>query len=235
MTNSKIYYSVTELETYARSPREYFLKYVLKSPATLGELKTGLGRVAGRGLPANVHGDMVHNLIERNIPLEHLSLEMGLDISSDESAEIKAQFKNYCDSKYAGIKDARHELPFLMRVSGVYIKGKLDMLIPDWEIVDFKTGGEKDPNEAAKKYDLQLRTYALAVAKSGQYKRTGRVTLLFLSDKGITPISKEIDEDILKKTYDELEGIIGEISAGTTLQTFFPSSPAPLCSGRKGR
>lgn len=210
MTSSKTYYSVTELEDYIRGPEEYYLKYVLKTPSVPGKPKAGGSEE--RRLPTNVYGDLVHSLIERNIPLEHILLEKEIDASGDESFEIKTLFKNYCDSQYAGIGDAQHELPFLMRIGNAYVKGKIDVLIPGWEIVDFKTGGGDDTAKAAERYDLQLRTYALAVAQSGQYKGAGRVTLLFLSDKGITPISREIDEDTLKKTYDELKGIIGEIS-----------------------
>ncbi len=231
--NARTTFTVSELESYARCPQEYNMKYVLKAPSGLITAKKD------DRLPANIHGDIVHRLIEMDSKeqvasvedaIEALRVEMEIEeITSREVETIKKQIDNYKRSEFKIMLGQRHELPFMMSLNGNFIKGTLDMLItkPDgtWEIVDFKTGTSLDEGAALNKYGLQIRTYALAAARHLK-KTQGKVTLLFLSDKNATEHPLTIDEAVLKSTEEELKDIIAGIA-----KKDLEIRPEPPCKG----
>jgi ATP-dependent exoDNAse (exonuclease V) beta subunit len=218
-------YSVSELEAYARSPQEYYANFVLGVPPDrpLDE----------NSLPTNIHGDIVHKMIERlkrstAITPEKLFAniigEMNISsVSEKEKTAILAKVRLFLGTSHGAVKNSMHELPFMLKVGDDFVKGTIDMFVPAsgagdvWEIFDFKTGYLDDPTDALKKYDLQIRTYALAVTAGGLAKGNGRVTLLFLSDKGTTPISMDINEGVLKDTAEEINVIIKKVAEGFSL------------------
>jgi RecB family exonuclease len=204
MRTLKRIYSVSELETFNESPEKYRAQYVLKRPT-----EPVFGR--GNGLSAATRGDIIHKMIEyhgkgvtvpqRLLDNVRIELEAG-DITPEEKSDILGQFKNFLNSRFASVKDARCEVPFLMRVGDDHIDGKLDMLITDgsrpWEIVDFKTGEAFDPGESAKKYEFQMHAYALAVAKATGIAR-GLVTLFFVSGGEGKEYQETIDRTKLER------------------------------------
>ena len=200
------YITVSALEAYDRSPKEYHAKYILKTPAP--------------SIPASIRGDIVHKLIERHArcPIQDVRqaincifLEMALpEAESPELEEITGQFRQYVSSPYGKVNGSLNEIPFMMKIENCFIKGKLDMLIKtaeEWEIVDFKTGAVHDPQG----YDLQMKTYALATAYSTGIM-SGRATLLFLSEDTARSHSINIGGKILDETEKKLRKIIHEIA-----------------------
>jgi CRISPR/Cas system-associated exonuclease Cas4 (RecB family) len=57
--------------------------------------------------------------------------------------------------------EPRREQPFLLRVDDALIAGTIDAVLPDYAVVDYKTGRPKP--ELAARYEAQLRLYAAAV------------------------------------------------------------------------
>ncbi len=203
--NMKIF-DVTQLESFAQSKQEYYLKYILGKPA--GQFNPQNNR-----LSPNVHGDIVHKMIEfgrshENL-LNNVCLELEVVPSDIEKEEILKKFENYLKSPHSRVNNAQHEVPFMLKIDGHFIKGKLDMLLiheDSWEIVDFKTGENDDKN----KYDFQVRIYGLAVAEATGINR-GKTTLLFLTPDTATARSQDIDEAIIEKTRNEIKDIICKV------------------------
>ena len=234
MRTLKRTYSVSELERYAESPEKYRAQYVIKRP-----VMPVIG--TAQGLSATTRGDIIHKMIEifgkgekepeKLFDTARIELEIG-DITHDERNDILLQFKVFQNSRFANTNDSENEVPFLMKIGGEHVDGKLDMLIipnlgthalthpstllgaclraSPWEIVDFKTGETFDPKESAGKYSLQMRAYALAVAKATG-NAEGKVTIFFLSSSGGKEHQESIPEEKLRTTEKELETIIENI------------------------
>jgi DNA helicase-2/ATP-dependent DNA helicase PcrA len=91
----------------------------------------------------------------------------------------------WLDSRFASLVPTAVELPVVLTVGGVYLKGKVDALYehPDgiWEVVDIKTGPMPDESQW-----LQLEAYALALAGDGRRIDDCRLTFVSLhSDGGV--------------------------------------------------
>ncbi len=223
--SSKTVYTTSEIEAYARCPMEYYLKYDLCVPAQSLSVKS-----ESEKLPANVRGDIVHRMIEvaskilpakldRTRLLESAICEHNVKPGKSDRESMLEQFERFAESPYLSFAKRMNEVPFLLKIKNKVVNGKLDMMTIDdkqnWEIIDFKTGdGRTDPKEAVKKYDLQIRTYGAAIANSAKFARTGKVTLLFLSNKSAIPVSSMIDEVAVERTKRELSDMIKGIETG---------------------
>ncbi|MBI2974663.1 MAG: ATP-dependent helicase [Deltaproteobacteria bacterium] len=210
-------FTVSELETFDQSKEEYFKKYVRMSP----ELRPPSDK-----LPPNVHGDIIHRLIEMEIKygiadaagiLNCMKTELELaHISKEEEDEILRQFAEFKRSSYSKLPNRRSEVPFFMAVGGSFVKGTLDMLITDenakeWEIVDFKTGQIESAESTAQKYKLQVDIYALAIANHTGIRK-GSATLLFLTKDEAIPYKIVISENDMAKTETKLKTLISDIA-----------------------
>ncbi len=219
MRTLKRTYSVSELETFDESPQRYHSQYVLRRPhePVLGKRE---------GLSASTRGDIIHKMIEyygKGQPdperlFNNVRIELEIDdVTPEEKSDILEQFKNFLNSRFASAKGARNEVPFLMKIKGDHVDGKLDMLIEDgssWEIVDFKTGESFDPTKSAKKYEFQMHAYALAVAKATGITK-GRVALFFMTGGTGKEYREEIDTDKLKEMEKRIERVIEGIKECT--------------------
>lgn len=214
-------FSVSELEKYKQDPKEYYNQYILKLP------QLPINFSLGSKLAESVHGDIIHKLIEQNAKkkiedpgatLESVRISMELpEIPKEEIDLILKQFENYLKSGYAENNTGTNELPFLLKIDKFYVTGKIDMLIKNgksWEIVDFKATSKKDFEQEALKYKFQLQTYALAVTNSGNFERSGKYTLLFLSADNCTPYSGKVTEQDLMDVEKDILKTITKIKNG---------------------
>ncbi len=104
-------------------------------------------------------------------------------VGTDAAAEACAAA--WLGSRFASLVPTAVELPVVLTVGGVYLKGKVDALYehPDgtWEVVDIKTGPLPDESQW-----LQLEAYALALAHDGRRIDDCRLTFVSLhSDGGV--------------------------------------------------
>lgn len=89
----------------------------------------------------------------------------------------------WLDSRFSSLVPTAVELPVVLTIDGVYLKGKVDALYehPDgsWEVVDVKTGPLPDESQW-----LQLEAYALALASDGRRLDDCRLTFISLHQSG---------------------------------------------------
>ncbi|MCL4217871.1 MAG: PD-(D/E)XK nuclease family protein, partial [Candidatus Hydrogenedentes bacterium] len=62
--------------------------------------------------------------------------------------------------RIAADQKAEREVPFFLRVSNASVEGKVDVVLSDGAIVDYKTGSAKGNSHIA--YEMQVRLYAAA-------------------------------------------------------------------------
>ncbi len=169
-------FTVSQLESYARCPQEYRLKYVLGAPAcdllTEGEER----------LPANVVGSIVHAVLERYDPTRPRELKALVEtacVAHDVLPDAKAQrrIRAVVDAAaalplFAEAVAGEREVRFDWQLGSIRINGTIDWLRPvdgGVEVLDFKTDRleETAVPERAREYDLQLVCYALAAEAAG--------------------------------------------------------------------
>jgi DNA helicase-2/ATP-dependent DNA helicase PcrA len=148
--------SVGGLIDYARCPKRFYWSTVRPLPRFSG--------------PAARLGTRVHAWIERRSAGQEalFELEEVPDLSPEELTGEPGREERLRDaflaSRFATAPPLYAERPFLLRVDGHVVSGRIDAVFgaPDgpWEVVDYKTGRaprEDDPNA-----DIQLDVYALA-------------------------------------------------------------------------
>ncbi|MDO8493718.1 MAG: 3'-5' exonuclease, partial [Deltaproteobacteria bacterium] len=165
------YYTVTELEHFEqKAPKEY--------PQT-----------AKSHLKGAVFGNLIHNVLKELRNNSKLSLpkliaiklfEMNCAFSKEEIDETSALLEKFLKSDLAPPTwEGFHEFPFRLKIDEAVITGVIDYIYPTdegWVICDFKTDTKADP----KKYQLQMDTYALALAKGQNERPVTATKLLFL-------------------------------------------------------
>jgi CRISPR/Cas system-associated exonuclease Cas4 (RecB family) len=210
-------FSVSELETYERCPREYYLKYVLGLPS-IDILKGDTGTI-----PANVRGSIVHSVIQRYDPENRagnadliMSLCLAASVNPDKKtlSDIERLLATFAGSDLAKhIGEGRRELRFDWRFENSIINGSIDWLKPEedgFSIVDFKTDtiAKDEVERRAAEYDLQLVTYALAVAEATG-KKVSRTALYFLEPDAL--FSRPMDAVRANEGKEKLRKIIASI------------------------
>jgi DNA helicase-2/ATP-dependent DNA helicase PcrA len=194
-------YSVTSLIVYEECPYQYFENFVLRLPPPV--------------TPAMRRGTSIHSLISKHLAQKALPLT-GVDPAVWELLE---RFRR---SRF-NVPPVDSEKPFLLTLEAAHIRGRIDLILPSadggLELVDFKSGKQRPPEELAS--HLQLPLYALAAA--GIYGRSpGDIayTYYYLAS------DKEISFRPDAMLFDKLTARIGAIVQAIQQGRF---DPAPGC------
>ena len=109
---------------------------------------------------------------------------------------------------YARMREAdsiQREAPFWLSVGGAWVSGKLDALLADGTIIDYKTGKRRAEQHA--RYEHQLRLYAAAVSELCDIESPSAV--LYYVDS-----AEEIQVDVSKAKVDETLALAAEALQG---------------------
>jgi ATP-dependent exoDNAse (exonuclease V) beta subunit len=218
----------------------------------------GADAVAGdRGEPAlrdeaAARGAAVHSLLEwsqangwrepaADLVRRH-ALAAGLDPEGQAAAGLLAPVRAWLGSDLlrervvpAGDAAVRAEVPLLLGVSGVTLRGSIDLLVEQAGdpplVVDYKTDrlAGSSPAERAAKYETQRTVYAMAVAEARGAEEV-EVAYVFL-ERPDEPTLELLDGAAIERGRDRLTATIARIRAGE-----FPVAPPArrswdLCRG----
>ena len=208
--------SVGGVIDYARCPKRFYWTAVRPLPRFSG--------------PAARIGTEVHRWIERRASGQAVLLEVdeAPDLTSEELAgepgKVERLREAFLGSRFADVTPLHAERPFLLRLEGFTVGGRIDAVYGDpdgpWEVVDWKTGrrpADDDPLAA-----LQLDLYGLACVEIWG-KRPEDVTLTYLYLASGDEVSHPMEEpDTVKARVTEA---LRSIDAGA-----FHATPGPQCT-----
>ena len=208
--------SVGGVIDYARCPKRFYWTAVRPLPRFSG--------------PAARIGTEVHRWIERRASGQAVLLEVdeAPDLTSEELAgepgKVERLRESFLGSRFADVTPLHAERPFLLRLEGFTVGGRIDAVYGDpdgaWEVVDWKTGrrpADDDPLAA-----LQLDLYGLACVEIWG-KRPEDVTLTYLYLASGDEVSHPMEEpDTVKARVTEA---LRSIDAGA-----FHATPGPQCT-----
>jgi RecB family exonuclease len=100
----------------------------------------------------------------------------------------------------------RREMPFLLRVGDALVGGKLDALLSDRTVVDYKTGAYVPDRHA--RYELQLQLYAVAVRRLT--RRAPPAALVYYVETG-EHRAVDVSEDRLDEALSRVETAISQL------------------------
>ncbi len=183
--DGRVELAVTALSEFEHCPMLYRWRYELRIP---GQVETG-GAAGGAGAsldPATM-GTLYHRCMElldfarpqtAGELVRRAVGELGLQESAD-VAEIEGELEDMVATLRAhplgkaleGAKRTLRELDFIMRSGPAMLRGQIDLLYQDadgrWCVVDYKSDRVSADNlpDHARRYELQLLTYASAAAR----------------------------------------------------------------------
>ena len=142
-------------------------------------------------------------------------MDLGVEHIQRAAALVSAFWdSDLAEAAAAGV--VSKERPFLFEQDGVVVSGYLDLIIESgstWTVVDYKTThlDGRRPGEAAARYHLQGRLYALACLLAGAHEV--RVAFLFLEvpDEPVVDVYRADDVPMLR---DALGARLRELSSG---------------------
>lgn len=166
--------TVSELETFQVCPLKHHYAYRLQVPQDPAALRPAIGATeVGTLLHDALH--LIHLVPERR-PTDAIALALEASPWSgdpDLAQRLSAELERYVDSGlYRGMTNSTEdysELPFVLRLGQVDLRGQIDRLVRDeegWRLIDFKYSDRpSSPKELLEAYGFQLKTYALAGAR----------------------------------------------------------------------
>jgi DNA helicase-2/ATP-dependent DNA helicase PcrA len=165
--------SVGGVIEYARCPKRFYWTAVRPLPRFSG--------------PAARIGTEVHRWIERQSRGQATLLEIDdlPDLTAEELAGEPGKMQDlrasFLASRFAERVPLFAERPFLLSIDGFTIRGRIDAIYGEvdgpWDVVDYKTGRQPDPDDPIAR--LQLDVYALA-CMDVWHKRADQLTLTYL-------------------------------------------------------
>jgi len=194
--------SVGGLIDYARCPKRFYWSTIRPLPRFSG--------------PAARLGTRVHAWIERRSAGQEalFELEEAPDLSLEELTGEPGKEERLRDvflsSRFATAPPLYAERPFLLRVGGHVVSGRIDAVFgtPDgaWEVVDYKTG--RAPRAGDPTADIQLDIYALAcVDVFGKRPQDLTLTYFYLASGEETRRSAGDLDEVRRRVAAWLEGI----------------------------
>ncbi len=182
-------------------------------------------------------GSIVHHVCEYLHQPEQLDELLDVAIkqaglgSGEQGSELKEQalplLKTYTQSKLfteaAQAQQSIAELPFLVELdNGFCLEGIMDRVLfnPDGSltVIDFKTNQVRDGvARVAKRYQLQLQLYALAIARL--FGRPVREAVLYFL-RADQRVSCPIDAESLKRAAETAAAMVTQIEAGRSMADF---------------
>ncbi len=201
---------------YARCPKRFYWTAVRPLPRFSG--------------PAARIGTEVHRWIERRSSGQTvlLELEEAPDLTTEELAgepgKVERLRESFLSSRFADVTPLYVERPFLLRLEGFTVGGRIDAVYGDpdggWEVVDWKTGrrpSDDDPLAA-----LQLDVYGLACAEIWG-KRPEDLTLTYLYLAGGEEVSHAMEDPSVVR--ERVATSLRSIDAGS-----FDPTPGAQCT-----
>ena len=172
-------FSPTRLMTYQACPQVYFYRYVLGLPD-----QGAMEEEEDTRSQAATFGELVHRMLQEadiTLPkadeetwIKRLMVAEGVEGGDDLIRALRDVWTRFRTSPFGvrvlGCTEGRSEVPFLLRVQGGLIEGKMDRLIREeghWKVVDYKT--QPIPpgaaNRESERYRLQMGLYTLSLSK----------------------------------------------------------------------
>ncbi|MBP7773645.1 ATP-dependent helicase [Candidatus Gracilibacteria bacterium] len=197
--------SVTALNTWLKSPREFLEKYLIRQPAgKMPSASFGTAVHAGLAFIGEYYNE--HN----SLPSQELWLEKVEQTLYHEILTKKEQSDFFAKTKdvivtYLSRKDCPLAAKALVEerfgwkkvvVAGVRLTGVFDRVetLPDgtMQVVDFKTGKPDKGKEQLEDYERQLYFYRLLWDGSGQYKTLSCGALDFVENNPLETVNRKI-------------------------------------------
>jgi DNA helicase-2/ATP-dependent DNA helicase PcrA len=211
--------SVTGLVTLAGCPQRFYWTEVDPLPR--------------RQAPAMRRGVKVHRLIEL-----HGRGEMALDDMADDLYDVTDldeptggggpdPYQVYLTSRFADLRPRYVEAPIDVHLPKGRVRGRIDAVYEtkpgSWEIVDFKSGRNRDDSTAV----VQLEAYAVAVADGALSAETPaeiKVTFAYLGGGTLEEVVFGVNDDWLQQARQHLAELT-ELASGPE----FPQVPTAAC------
>lgn len=229
--------SFSAFAEFAECRTRFYARRVLRLNEEAGSARSGdpnEDSLSGRNR-ATRFGTAVHNVLERlarngwqeSAPdqLESLLKEQGLgDETSDGSSESEiaigrrmiADFLSSELGQQARAAKVRAEVPLLLSVEGVTIRGSADLLVEGDTplIIDYKTNrlGDTDPRDKMVPYELQRGLYALALFRARPDERVD--TAYSFLNRADEPVLKTFKAEDFAEVEASLGATLTEITAG---------------------
>lgn len=210
--------SVTGLVTLAGCPQRFYWSEVERLPR--------------RQASAMRRGIKVHRLIELHsrgeMPLEEMADDLydvtDYDAPADDGPD---PYEVYLGSRFAAMKPRYVEAPIDISLTSGRVRGRIDAVYEPspgkWEIVDFKSGRNKNDPAAM----VQLEAYAIAAADgalASEPPEAMSATFAYLGGGILNEVTVEIDGAWLEEARRHLAELINA-AAGPD----FPQSPSDAC------
>jgi len=235
--------SYTAIAAYEECAYRFYMERVLDldaggrtSARTSGATATAAeGETApGTRDEAAARGAAVHSLLEwsqangwrepgADLVAQH-AVAAGLEPATETEAELLAPLRAWLGSDLlrervvAGGTGTRAEVPLLLGIGGVTLRGSIDLLVERAGapplVVDYKTDrlNGSAPSERAGKYAVQRAVYALAVAEARNAAEV-EVAYVFL-ERPEEPVVELLDGEAMVDGRAQLETIVERIGAG---------------------
>jgi hypothetical protein len=210
-------------------------------PGDPGEPDTA---AAGPAIDARTRGSLVHALLEHDdADLAQLAAMWGLELSDEESADVRRLAAAFADSplakRVARARTVHREHGFTVPLGDTLLTGIVDVLAHERGaaqlVVDYKTDALDPGMDVAayveERYGVQRRVYALAALRGGAARV--EVAYAFL-ERPREPVAARFDAADADRLEAELLALAAGLLAGE-----YPVTPAPhrelclTCPGRR--
>ncbi|MCF6268255.1 MAG: UvrD-helicase domain-containing protein [Melioribacteraceae bacterium] len=228
--------SATKISVFNQCPLKYHLIYDLGYTALYYDGKEkdesfDFTREESEGsnssIPANVKGNIVHQILEEDVPHEKLNdrIEELLDTIHDKLSDVDLEntkniifdlIANYYASEiYGKLKEYKtfyNEYEIYLKQNDFYLYGIIDKLIIDGDmaiIIDYKTDSlqKYSPSEKLENYKYQLLFYSFLVSKLNPKIKRIKSMLLFIEDPNQEAFIDVTHEMLQKFETEMLDGI----------------------------
>lgn len=247
--------SASSLETFSSCEMKYWLRYIVKVSGTESFNNKTLKAAKDKEINAAQYGSVVH-LILSNVDWNNYTeisdelISATVDKLVDEQVTrknelintIKAHISRLAGSKIGSeLKNAGkvvRETPFYFSLDNALFEGRIDALLDDKIIIDFKTGAKPEDNVAGTGLELQTDLYCLALLKSGAATATSKLVYL---DEPDEPIEKTYSQENVPELEQKFTKLINAINNSNfkpnKLYDFYTCNDCPgfkkLCSPKK--
>ena len=212
--------SVTGLVTVAGCPQRFYWSEVDPLPRRQGA--------------AMRRGIQVHRMIELHGRGEMALEELGEDLYDVTAADVSPTeavtdpYSVYLASRFAAQKPRFVEAPIDIHLPSGRVRGRIDAVYEDeagaWEIVDFKSGRNRDNSSA----QVQLEAYAIAAAEGALSPEPPSelvVTFAYLGGGRLEEVTTSVDDGWLQNARQHLDELVS-----TAAGPDYPQTPSAACA-----
>ncbi len=230
--------SASDVETYRRCPLRYKFARVLKIPTeqTLSQrfgivvhqvLERFHSAEGGRELEGDGERGTLQELLDL---LDAAWRRAGLGEGTRER-ELREKARRALTRYHERLREETaqplwFERSFAFRLGPHHVRGRVDRVdrLPDggYELIDYKTGYAKTPEELGE--DIQLSLYAIAAREAWELEDTRESYYYVLDDRKV-PVPRKGDEDA-----EWVRGAVLEAGEGIMAQNFEPTPSPAVCA-----